>query len=60
MLNESISRADIDGFDIIVSINNQDEILHKLNEIENKVKRANERLAKILNIKQVILDKYLK
>lgn len=60
MLNESISRADIDGFDIIVSINNQDEILHKLNEIENKVKRANERLAKILNIKQEILDKYLK
>jgi len=60
MLNESISRADIDGFDIIVSINNQDEILHKLNEIENKVKRANERLAKTLNIKQEILDKYLK
>jgi hypothetical protein len=60
MLNESISRADIDGFDIIVSINNQDEILHKLNEIENKVKRANERLAKIPNIKQEILDKYLK
>ncbi len=60
MLNESISRADIDGFDIIVSINNQDEILHKLNEIENKVKRANERLAKILNIKQEILYKYLK
>ncbi len=60
MLNESISRADIDGFDIIVSINNQDEILHKLNEIENKVKRANERLAKIPNIKQEILNKYLK
>ena len=56
----SINRADIDGFDIIVSIKNQDEILRKLDEIEEKVKSANEKLLEIPQLKQAILDKYLK
>ena len=56
----SINRADIDGFDIIVSINNQDEVLRKLDVIEEKVKSANEKLLGIPQLKQAILDKYLK
>lgn len=56
----SINRADIDGFDIIVSIHNQEHILSRLDEIEEKVKKANETLAEIPQRKQVILDKYLK
>lgn len=56
----SINRADIDGFYIIVSINNQDEILRKLDEIEEKVQKASNRLTEIPLLKQAILDKYLK
>ena len=56
----SINRADIDGFDIIVSVKNQDEILRKLDEIEEKVQKASNRLTEIPLLKQAILDKYLK
>ena len=56
----SINRGDIESFDIIVSISSQDEVLRNLNEIEERVKTANEKLAEVPNLKQAILDKYLK
>ena len=56
----SINRGDIENFEIIVSIKNQDEVLRKLDVIEEKVKSANEKLLEIPQLKQAILDKYLK
>lgn len=56
----SINRNNIDNFDIIVSINNQDSILKRLNELERKIKETYDELSKITSRKQAILDKYLK
>lgn len=56
----SINRGDIDGFDIVVSISDHEKVLRRLDEIEERVKRANEILANIPQRKQSVLDKYLK
>ena len=56
----SINRGDIDAFDILVSINNQDEVLRELDDIELKIKKANAILEQIPQYKQAVLDKYLK
>lgn len=56
----SINRGDIENFEIIASIKNHDEVLRKLDVIEETVKSANEKLLEIPQLKQAILDKYLK
>lgn len=56
----SINRNDLDSFEIITSIKNQDTILDKLNELERVVNNAYSILIQIPILKQAILDKYLK
>ena len=56
----SINRKDIDEFDVLVSISNQDSILEDLNRIENRINAANDILSQLLQRKQAVLDKYLK
>jgi type I restriction-modification system DNA methylase subunit len=56
----SINRGDFDTFDIITSINNQEQVLRELDEMEEKVNKAIDLLMQIPLRKQEILDKYLK
>lgn len=56
----SINRRDIENFEILVSVAGQNEILQKLNKLEDKVRKANEELASVPALKQAILDRYLK
>ena len=56
----SINRADIDSFNIITCIEDQDKILRNLNNLENKVIDLNNKLAHIFKLKQNVIDKYLK
>lgn len=56
----SINRNDIDNFEILVSIDNQEDILQRLNDLEENINRASNELAQIPARKQAILDKYLK
>lgn len=56
----SINRNDIDNFEILVSIDKQEDILQRLNDLEENINRASNELAQIPARKQAILDKYLK
>ena len=56
----SINKNNIDNFDMLVSIENQNTILEELDKCEMKLNEARKFVAKASSAKQAILDKYLK
>ena len=56
----SINKDNIENFNILVSVENQDSILEQLNECERNLNEAAEYVKSAPALKQSVLDKYLK